>query len=347
MSARGVETIPLRELGIGDVVLFDQPMPERGHQAMRVESQTDQPGTPTASVGSVTLYGPIIDLPPVGSYSFEGAIRSEITRVGTTFVTRLVPPDRVAEYMERLRSSWGDSLTFQLGGTDDIPGAALQSQEGSALRDLLPPRAMLTAARRGGLEQIEQLPETGWRPITSMSGPVRPEVAITTLAAPHPDVSEAWQLVSLVRHQNHDTWSCRIVDSPLTVVPAKAARRAGLTLSWPTQQTVTRDATPDLQLTITNTTAHPWVNVAGDHGWSYAWILDAQGARIIGSSMHSSVHSLSYLRGLDPGQSTTVADVNILTPNADQLQPGDYGLEGLVPSIGLSTSDNGYLKVTA
>lgn len=314
---------------------------------MRVESQTVQPGTSEARVGTVTLYGPVIDLPAVGSCSFEGARLSEITMVGPTFVTRLVPSDLVAGYMERLLSSWGDSLTFQLGGTDDIPGAALQTQEGSALRDLLPSRAKLTAARPGGLEQLEQLPEMGWRPIASMSAPARPDVAITTLAAPHPAASEAWQLVSLVRHQNQETWSCRIVDSPLTAVPAKAARRAGLTLSWPAQQSVTRGVTPDLQLTITNTAAHPWVNVAGDHGWSYAWVLDAQGARIIGSGMHSSVHSLNYLRSLDPGQSTTVADIDILTPSADQLEPGDYGLEGLVPSIGLSTSDNGYLNITA
>jgi hypothetical protein len=346
MRARGVETIPLRELGIGDVVLFDQPLPKRGHQVMRVQSQTVQPGTPQVSVGSVVLYGPTIDLPPVGSPSFEGAVPTEITRVGTTSVTRLVPSDLVTGYMNRLRSAWGDGLTYQLGGTDDIPGPALHAEKGFALHDLLPRRDLLTDARPGGIEQLAQLSQTGWRPITSTSERVRPDVEIVTLAAPHPDIPEACQLVSLVRRQTQETWSCRIVDSPVVAIPAKAARRAGLMLVWSTQQTAPCGVTPALQLTVTNTAAHRWVNVGGDHDWAFAWVLDAQGARMTDTGLHSSVHSVSYLRSLAPGQSVTVSDVAILTPNADQLEAGDYGLEGLVPSIGLSTSKNGYLNIS-
>jgi hypothetical protein len=106
VTVRGVETVTLADIAVGDVVLFGSVGARRDVRAMRIDSVEEQPNLND----SWALRGPMIDLPVVGSYSFDGAPRSENHTVGSRTVTRLVPQEQVTAFLDGVAEQWGDDL---------------------------------------------------------------------------------------------------------------------------------------------------------------------------------------------------------------------------------------------
>jgi hypothetical protein len=297
VTVRGVETILLADVAVGDVVLFGSVGGQRGRRAMRIDSVDEQRDIND----SWALKGPTIDLPVAGDYSFDGVPQSENYTVGGATVTRLVPEWQVTAFLDGVAEQWGDDLTYQVGGVDNVPPETLAPERGADLRDLIPPAEALIAGNPGALEVLDQLPTGGWKVLNAGDFDQAQIGDSVVLAAEHPDVAGAWLTLSMSRRQA-DTWVCHATNAPVIPVPSKKVRRNGLELSFLPQEPVlagSHDAS--LELTITNTSDRPWVNVAGDDDITVAWLRDNRGTRLSGSGYSHSTRPSSTYRGCRPG----------------------------------------------
>jgi hypothetical protein len=191
---------------------------------------------------------------------------------------------------------------------------------------------------------LNQLPTGGWKVLNAGDFAQAQIGDSVVLAAEHPDVAGAWLTLSMSRRQA-DTWVCHATNAPVIPVPSKKVRRNGLELSFLPQEPVlagSHDAS--LELTITNTSDRPWVNVAGDDDITVAWLRDNRGTRLSGSGYKSFHAPLVYLPRLPPGRSATISNINLLTPSLADLPPGDYQLEARLNSLGL-TAQAGVLPI--
>lgn len=328
MAVRGVETVSLSDISVGDIVLLGS-VGRRDVQAIKVDSVEEQ----RDRNASWLLTGPMIGLPRVGKYSFEGAESSGIYTTGA--VTRLVPSEHVDAYLCHLQEQWGDRLTFQVGGADDVSLALLVSERGAGLREVIPPDADLIEGSPGALRVLRQLPSDGWR-VVSSGDFSQPGVGHSVVvAAEDPALPGAWLTVSLTRHRA-GSWACHTQSDSSAPVPSKTARRSGLKLSCPAQEPVLAGSSvANLELTITNTSRHQWVNTAGDNDLCVAWLRDDRGNKLVGSGYRSSFSSLVYLPRLLPGESASISNVTLLTPSLGDLPRGDYRLEARLSSLEL------------
>lgn len=342
--ACGAETVRAVEVSAGDVVVITGSVQGLNARIMQVKTAVERPNG-----RDWLLSGPVLDLPVADSVAFTDATVEEVLIVGGgegATVTRMAPPEQVDGFVSSLEQQWGTTLLYQIGGVDSVEKSTLAADLGTDLRELIPSDAPLIAGSPGALDALHQLPPGGWRVINRpTAGPHAPGDT-TTVAAEHPDTAGAWLTASFTRDRD-GKWLCHVYAVPFVPQPSKKARRDGLSLSWPPQTPVLEGSdSAELQLTITNTSLRRWVNIANDIDNSLAWLLDRDGRRIRGSGYHSSFSPLTYLRRLLPGEHATIANITLLTPALADLPPGDYGLEGRIQSLEL-TSSPGVLSIYA
>lgn len=335
--ARGAETVRAIEISAGDVIVIGGSLQGLDARAMQVETAAKQPGA-----DDWLLRGLVIELPVVGPLAFTDATVEEVVKVGGSgrgaTVTRLAPPEAVDSFLSGLEQQWGSTLLYQIGGVDSVAESNLAADLGTDLRELIPSDAALIAGSPGALDALQELPSGGWRVISRPSTAPQSPGNTMTIAAEHPGMAGAWLTASFTRNRD-DKWFCHVDAIPSVPQPFRKARREGLNLSWPPQAPVLAGSDhAELQLSVTNSSQRPWVNIANDVDNCVAWLLDRNGRRISGSGYRSSFSSLTYLRRLSPGDHVPIANITLLTPSLADLPLGDYGLEGRLQSLELTNS---------
>lgn len=120
---------------------------------------------------------------------------------------------------------------------------------------------------------------------------------------------------------------------PVLVLPGCAARRAGLTLSWPANLTAPAGSVPEISVELRNTTDRVWTNGRDESAHVRAWLLDPDGHRYEESSWfaHGGAHGLPTL---PPGE-VVVLPVDLASFDYQSLRPGRYRLDAVVVALDL------------
>ncbi|OUS95312.1 hypothetical protein CA951_13590 [Rhodococcus sp. NCIMB 12038] len=149
-------------------------------------------------------------------------------------------------------------------GSLEVDPAELEAP-GSSLWDLIGGRKLTLRSP----DDLLDLPSQGWRPIFPSWEFIDNPREI--FAAPHPHQRNAWVLVFL--HWIGEAWTVSTDPGPVPMRRSNAARRAGLELRWPAEQTATAGTLPELSVDLLNTADHLWTNDVGDHMTVRGWAL--------------------------------------------------------------------------
>lgn len=153
-------------------------------------------------------------------------------------------------------------------GSLEVDPAVLEGP-GTSLWDLISGRKLTLRSP----DDLLDLPSQGWRPIfPSWEFIDNPR---DVFAAPHPHHRNAWVLVFL--HWIGEAWTVSTDPGPVPVRRSTAARRAGLELRWPAEQTATVGTLPESSIDLLNTADHLWTNDVGDHMTVHGWVLGPDG----------------------------------------------------------------------
>lgn len=166
-------------------------------------------------------------------------------------------------------------------GTVDVDPEVLTGAGGS-LREAIGERPI--DDRTGNL--APRLPKTGWRLIHR--SPAQPGWGGNeSCAAPCGDTADSgWAVVNVSSPAGGGDWILSADPGPVHVFPGRAARRAGLSLSWPDDLTATAGSTPALSIRLRNATNQVWRNEKGDTAHVRGWLLGADGTSPTATAGH-------------------------------------------------------------
>jgi hypothetical protein len=230
-----------------------------------------------------------------------------------------------------------DRVLVQLGLLEVDP--RVLATEGVSLDNAMAGRRLVNALALAEIR--DQLPAQGWREVRSDDFGVD-EGKMLTLAAPHHRVPDAWVLASL--SERDDQWLFSASPEPNSVWPGKAFRRRHLRLTWPRSPIVaSAGRVPELPVTVTNTAAELWRGMPGDIQAPVTWIVDAEtGERLTPQGWFA--YGGASTAELAAGASKDLVAI-LATHGADELPPGEYGLEAVLLTLDLR-SDRGHLRLT-
>lgn len=202
--------------------------------------------------------------------------------------------------------------------------------EGRSLREAMGVRPV--DDRIGEIE--ERLPRVGWRLIhrwPAQHGWGGSEV----FAAPCGETADSgWALASA--SGGGGDWILSANPGSVRVFPGRAARRAGLVLSWPDDLTATAGSIPELNIRLGNDTDRVWSSGPGDTAHVRGWLLDVSGRRLEKSSLFAYVAG-EILPTLQPGEVVTLP-VAMAFFDYQSLGPGDYQLAAVAVALDLRST---------
>jgi hypothetical protein len=230
-----------------------------------------------------------------------------------------------------------DQFLVQLGLVEVDP--KVLAAEGVSLDNAMTGRRLVDALALAEIR--DQLPAQGWREVRSDDFGVD-QGKMLTLAAPHQRVPDTWVLAYL--SERDDQWLFSASPEPNSVWPGKAFRRRHLRLTWPRSPIVaSAGRVPELAVTVTNTAAELWRGMPGDNHAVVAWIVDAEtGERLTPQGWFA--YGGADTAELAARESKDLVAI-LATYGADELPPGEYGLEAVLLTLDLR-SDRGHLRLT-
>ncbi len=180
------------------------------------------------------------------------------------------------------------------------------------------------------------LPADGWRLVHRSAA--QPGLGVSEVfAAPCGDpATGGWAMASLSALRPDGARILSADPGPIRVFPGRAARRAGLSLTWPDDLTPRAGSIPELEIRLRNQTDQVWSNDPEDSAHVLGWLLDSNGERLQRSPWHA--HGLGdLLPTLHPGE-MVMLPVAMASFEYVGLGRGTHQLDALVVALGLRSS---------
>lgn len=244
-------------------------------------------------------------------------------------VERRAPRQTVA--MNPVNADRVDLELMTLGYVDVAP--AVLAGSGTSLHELI--------QVDGSVEDhvghlAEDLPQSGWRLVHRSPGQ-DDWGGSEVFAAPRVGTPDGgWAMATLSARSGGSDWILSADPGPIRVFPGRAARRAGLSLTWPDNLTGEVGKMPELEIRCRNGTDKAWTNDRGDTAYVRGWLLDADGNPLEGSSWFAYGNG-DTLPTLQPGEDVLLP-VTMASYDYESLGPGRYEIAAVAVALDLRSA---------